>query len=127
LPDALRTYCGEFAAASGVTVSCEVDESASDLSRGAALALFRVVQEALGNAAKHGRAKHASVRLTRSNGRISLNVVDDGVGLATGSGGAVGGLGLIMMRERATQLGGTFEFTSAPGAGTQITVTIPFR
>ena len=62
LPEAVRGYCEQFSVSSGIPVSCDADDSARDLSRGAALALFRVVQEALGNAAKHASAK--SIRVT---------------------------------------------------------------
>jgi signal transduction histidine kinase len=97
------------------------------LSRGAALALFRVLQEALGNAAKHARATRVTVGLTRTDGMVSLTISDDGVGFEPARLGSSGGLGLVMMRERATQLNGTFEFESAPGRGTTIRVVIPFR
>jgi signal transduction histidine kinase/ligand-binding sensor domain-containing protein len=127
LPEALRTYCEQFSTASGIPVPCAADDSAHDLSRGAALALFRIVQEALGNAAKHAAAKHISVQLTRCNGMVSLVVTDDGVGFDANRLGTSGGLGLIMMRERAGQLNGKFEFESAPGRGTTIRVVIPFR
>jgi signal transduction histidine kinase len=98
-----------------------------ELSRGAALALFRIVQEALGNAAKHSKADGITVRLTRENGAVTLVVSDNGVGLDRARLAIGGGLGLVMMRERATQLNGTFDFDSAPGRGTTIKVTIPFR
>ena len=127
LPQALQVCCEEFSAAAGIPVYCEADDRARDLSRGAALALFRIVQEALGNAAKHARATQISVRLTRSDDRVLLTISDDGVGFDAGRLGAPGGLGLVMMRERATQLNGTFEFDSAPGRGTTINVIIPFR
>jgi signal transduction histidine kinase/ligand-binding sensor domain-containing protein len=127
LPAAVRAYCEEFAAASGVQISCECDESARDLSRGAGLALFRVLQEALGNAAKHAQATRIIVRLSRANGMVSLVVSDDGRGFDPGELGASGGLGLVMMRERATQLNGTFTVDSAPGRGTRISVAVPFR
>jgi len=127
LPMALQTYCEQFTTASGIPVSCDADEDIGDLSRGAALALFRIVQEALGNAAKHARARKVSVRMKRSDGAVSLVVSDDGVGFDPGRLGTSGGLGLVMMRERATQLNGQFEFDSAPGRGTTIRVVIPFR
>jgi signal transduction histidine kinase/ligand-binding sensor domain-containing protein len=127
LPAALRAYCEQFSAASGVAVTCECDDSARELSRGAALALFRVLQEALGNAAKHARATRVTVGLTRTDGMVSLTISDDGVGFEPARLGSSGGLGLVMMRERATQLNGTFEFESAPGRGTTIRVVIPFR
>jgi signal transduction histidine kinase/ligand-binding sensor domain-containing protein len=127
LPQALRAYCDEFSTASGIPVTCEADDHARDLSRGAALALFRIVQEALGNAAKHAAAQHITVRLKRSRAVVSLDVSDDGKGFDRTSLGGSSGLGLITMRERAGQLNGTFDVESAPGRGTTIRVTIPFR
>ena len=127
LPQALHAYCDEFSSSCGVPVSCEADDEAHALSRGAALALFRIVQEALGNAAKHAAARRISVRLRRSDGFVSLEVSDDGVGFDRAHLGSSGGLGLITMRERAGQLNGTFGIESASGRGTTIRVTIPFR
>jgi signal transduction histidine kinase/ligand-binding sensor domain-containing protein len=127
LPDAVRAYCEQFSASSGMPVSCDADDGVRDLSRGAALALFRIVQEALGNAAKHAHATRITVRLARSADEVSLAVSDDGTGFDSSRLGTSGGLGLIMMRERASQLNGKFEFESAPGRGTTITVAIPFR
>ena len=127
LPQALQTYCDEFSSTCGIPVSCEADARAHELSRGAALALFRIVQEALGNAAKHAAARRINVRLRRSDGFVSLEVSDDGVGFDRALLGSSAGLGLITMRERAGQLNGTFEVESASGRGTTISVTIPFR
>jgi signal transduction histidine kinase len=127
LPEAARGYCEQFSTSSGIPVACDADEGVRDLSRGAALALFRIVQEALGNAAKHAHATRITVRLTRSADDVSLAVSDDGAGFDSNRLATSGGLGLIMMRERATQLNGTFEFESAPGRGTTIRVVIPFR
>jgi signal transduction histidine kinase len=127
LPKAVQTYCEQFSATSGIPVSCDANQDVRALSRGAALALFRIMQEALGNAAKHAHAKRITVRLTRSDGMVSLVIADDGAGFDPTRLGTSGGLGLIMMRERASQLNGTFSFESAPGRGTTITVVIPFR
>ena len=127
LPKAVLSYCEQFTTTTGIPVSCDCDESARDLSRGAALALFRIVQEALGNAAKHGAPTHITVRLFRSNGTVSLVVSDDGRGFDPAALASSGGLGLVMMRERAAQLSGTFEFHSTPGRGTTIQVVMPFR
>jgi len=129
LPDALRAYCDEFSGVHGisVSVSCDADDAVRELSRGAALAVYRIAQEAMGNAVTHGAAAHVDVRLTRSNGRVTLSVTDDGKGFDPNRIGGSGGLGLINMRERARQLNGTFELHSEPGRGTTVRVTIPFR
>jgi PAS domain S-box-containing protein len=125
LPDALRSYCQEFSEVRGIPVSCEADETVDQLSPGAALCLYRIAQEALGNVAKHSKAKQAELRLYRSDGNVCLSVSDDGVGFSADA--KSGGLGLINMRERAHQLHGTFEFHSEPGRGTTINATVPFR
>ena len=127
LPAALSSYCEEFGKVRGLTVTCETDASVEELSPGAALCLYRIAQEALGNAAKYSKAKKVEVRLTRSNGTVCLSVSDDGVGCALDQLGKSGGLGLINMRERALQLRGTFEFKSEPGRGTTVKAEVPFR
>jgi signal transduction histidine kinase/ligand-binding sensor domain-containing protein len=127
LPIALSSYCEEFSKVRGLTVSCETDESVQKLSPGAALCLYRITQEALGNAAKHSKAKNVEVRLAQSDGRVYLTVSDDGVGSTPDQVGKSGGLGLINMRERVLQLDGTFVFDSEPGHGTTVRVTVPFR
>jgi signal transduction histidine kinase len=127
LPKAVTAYCEQFSAASGIPVTCDAADSVRDLSRGAGLALFRIVQEALGNAAKHAKATQISVRLTRSDDMVSLIVADDGIGLGQSRLANGGGLGLVMMRERASQLNGRFDVDSVPGRGTTIRVVIPFR
>jgi signal transduction histidine kinase len=105
--------------------TCDADERASELSRGASLALFRILQEALANALKHARARRITVALARTDDVISLAVSDDGAGFDAGRLGTSGGLGLVMMRERTSQLNGRFEFE--PGHGTIIRVVVPFR
>ena len=127
MPEALRGYCEEFSRARNIPVSCHADDRVQDLSRGVALALYRIAQEAMGNAVTHGAAPHVDVRLARSNGLVTLVVTDDGQGFDASRTGGVRGLGLINMRERARQLNGTFELTSEPGRGTTVRVTIPFR
>src|SRR5262249_9003966 len=125
LPKAVHNYCEELSAACGIPIACDAEEGARVISRAAALALFRIVQEALGNAVKHARAKRLSVRVTRIDDDASLIVSDDGVGFDRRRLDTERGLGLNTMRDRATQLGGRFELESAPGAGTVIRVVIP--
>jgi signal transduction histidine kinase/ligand-binding sensor domain-containing protein len=127
LPAALSAYCEEFSKVRGLPVSCETDASVQELSPGAALCLYRIAQEALGNAAKYSEAKKVEVRLTRASGTVRLSVSDDGIGCAVEQLGKSGGLGVINMRERVLQLRGTFEFKSEPGRGTTVKAEVPFR
>ena len=127
LPTALSSYCEEFSKVRGLNVSCETDESVKDLSPGAALCLYRIAQEALGNAAKYSEARKVEVLLTRSDGLVCLSVSDDGVGCSLEQIGRSGGLGLINMRERVIHMDGRFEFESAPGWGTTVRVAVPYR
>jgi len=127
LPAALCAYCEEFSKVRGLPVACEIDGNVEELSPGAALCLYRIAQEALGNAAKYSEAKKVEIRLTRSDGRVWLSVSDNGVGCTPDPIGKTGGLGLINMRERVLRLNGTFEFDSEPGHGTTVKVAVPFR
>ena len=127
LPAALSSYCEEFSSLRGIPISYKADDSVEELSPGAALCIYRIAQEALGNVAKHAKAKQVEVRLTRSDSRVCLVVSDDGVGFNRDGSGKAGGLGLINMRERVRQLNGTFEFESEPGHGTTVKAEVPFR
>src|SRR4029453_13777209 len=78
LPAALGGDCARFSQAPGIPVTCEADESGGDLSRGSALALYRIAQEALGNAAKHAAPTRIEVRLTRTERDAVLTVTEGG-------------------------------------------------
>jgi signal transduction histidine kinase len=94
-----------------------------------AVTLYRLVQEALTNVAKHAAARHVTVRLGRAgehgagSERAEVTVADDGVGAATAL--PTRGLGLIGMRERVMALEGKLAFTSAPGQGFELAAQIP--
>jgi signal transduction histidine kinase len=89
-----------------------------------ALCLFRVAQEALGNAVKHSGAGHVWVDLTGGASTLALTIADDGVGFDVDAV-SQGGLGLISMRERVESVGGALEIHTTPTAGTRLTVTVP--
>jgi signal transduction histidine kinase len=89
-----------------------------------ALALYRVVQEALQNAAKYSQAREVRVSLRGAPGRLSLSIEDNGVGFDVREGFGKG-LGLISMRERLDQFAGSVDIQSAPGAGTRVLVDVP--
>jgi signal transduction histidine kinase len=127
LPTALSSYCEEFSRTRSIPVSCEADSDIKELSPGTALALYRIAQEALGNTAKHAKAKQVRVRLTRAGELVRLTVSDDGVGFVPNRAHESGGVGLLNMRERARYLSGAFELESKPGHGTTVRAEIPFR
>jgi two-component system sensor histidine kinase DegS len=91
------------------------------------LALFRIAQEAVSNARRHGAASRVKVSLAVRRTVAELLVVDDGRGFLwePGFASATRGEGLPGMRERVELLGGTLRVESAPGAGTRIAVTLP--
>lgn len=88
-------------------------------------ALLRVVREAMTNAARHGRAESITVELSNWSG-LKLRVVDNGAGFDPGQqADRPGAFGLVSMRERVHALGGEFNVTSKPGAGTSIDIALP--
>jgi signal transduction histidine kinase len=93
----------------------------------AAAYLLRIVDEAITNAIRHGEARQARVSLERDDSSLSLSIEDDGIGFEAASVLARGDgrYGLRFMRERAAELGGKLELTSAPGRGTRVTARIP--
>ena len=89
------------------------------------LCLFRIAQEALQNAIKHGRARTIAMHLEGGDSSLTLTVVDDGAGFdVNGTWGR--GLGLVSMTERLESIGGRMSIHSSPGAGTSIEVDAPF-
>jgi len=121
--------------AAGVPISLIVDGEPDHLSAGIELSAYRIVQEALTNVIKHaGPLTQVDVRVTHTDGEISVEVVDDGRGAAahhhhTGaSSGAVqssGGHGLLGMRERVEMWGGTLEVGPVDGGGYRVGATLP--
>lgn len=89
------------------------------------ISLFRMVQEALNNIAKHAKASRVDVVLDDNEDCIMLTIRDDGVGMSSEKAGQTATHGLRGMRERAGYLGGDVQIVSAPGNGTKIVITLP--
>jgi signal transduction histidine kinase len=87
-------------------------------------ALYRIAQEAMHNTVKHARATTIELRLAACDGRLLLDVIDNGRGFDA-DGSFPGHLGLVSMRERAARAGGTLSISSAPGNGTRVRVEAP--
>ena len=132
LPAAVTRHVQEFAQRHGVAVDLRIEGLDSEVLPPALQAtVYRVLQEALTNVAKHAGARSVRVLLVRDKATVVLRVQDDGAGFdpAAGAELAVGDrhLGLQVMRERAALLGGSVKVESRPGAGTMITAHFPVR
>lgn len=115
----------------GIHVHLEVRVPLDRVRGEMALGLYRIVQEAIRNVAKHAGVREAWLTAARLRGRIVLTIRDDGQGFDAYTIDAAGleqphGLGLHTVRERARQLGGKVGFVSAPGRGTTVTVSVPW-
>ena len=88
----------------------------------AEVAAYRIVQEALANVSHHAGAQHCRVRLALEEGVLRVEVVDDGRGLPVGY---QAGVGLLSMRERAAELGGSCTVQALPGGGTRVLALLP--
>ena len=126
LGESLPTLAAQIGTNALLTVDVNVEpEAEAGLDQAGREAVFYVAADALGNVARHARARHAGLTLSRDGETIVLDIVDDGVGYDTKT--SVAGLGLRNMRERAFNAGGRLDATSMPGTGTRIQLRIPRR
>jgi signal transduction histidine kinase len=128
-PAAARWYAEEFAKRSGIRLKVEVPDLPARLPREIEIALFRILQEGLGNIHRHSKSSAAEIVFAAGSCDVLLTIKDDGVGIPAellnrfrSSGNS--GVGLAAMRERVRELRGNFEIESN-GAGTSLRVTIP--
>jgi len=123
----LRWYAEDFSRRTGIAVGLSSSDPVPRLPAAAEMALFRIVQEALTNVAKHAAASQVTLQLRTQHGDFELCIADDGRGFhpdAADSPGERGGWGLMIMRERADSVGATLRLDAAPGRGTRVVVNI---
>jgi len=133
LVPALRAYLDNQSAASGVSMQLDADDAVLPagvrLPPDLEIACFRVVQESVTNALRHGAANNMHVRFERSDGRVRMTIRDDGRGFdpitTLDEAAARGHLGVVGMRERVRARSGKFELNSEPGGGTTVAVELP--
>jgi signal transduction histidine kinase len=123
LESTIDWYVATVERQTGHHISYEKSGTPFALSTSAGIHVYRVLQEALNNAARHSGAREATVRLRYFAERLELDVEDRGKGLPNGN--TRSGIGLVAMRERAELLGGTIEFTRPPEGGTRVSLTVP--
>jgi signal transduction histidine kinase len=119
---ALRWQAREVTRRSGLLVKMVADEIVEDLPDSHRTCLYRVVQEALNNCAKHSQATEVRVVVHRDQDGLSVTVQDDGIGFEPTR---EKGMGLLGMEERVKRLGGLFSIESEPGNGTVLRVHFP--
>ncbi len=119
---ALEWQAREVSKRTGLRVQVSAEEAAEELPDELRTCIYRVVQEALHNCARHAQARTVKVTVAQEPTRIVLTVVDDGHGF---DARRVRGLGLVGMEERVNHLGGAFAVKSAPGSGTRVEVELP--
>lgn len=124
LSPALNWLAKEVARSSGIEIRREIDPRVDQLSDSQSTCVYRVVQEALTNAARHSQARTVDLRVAAEDGWIRVKVTDDGIGFDPALEKRKG-LGLLGMEERVRELGGRLQLTSRPGSGTSLEIYLP--
>jgi two-component system, NarL family, sensor histidine kinase UhpB len=121
LASALASLCSGIERRAGITVELTVGNDLPTLDSQVELAVYRVAQEALTNAARHARCTNVRVSLAPVGTRLHLRVSDNGIGM----NGSFPGGGLRGMRERAVSIGATLETTSSADGGVEVSLRVP--
>jgi signal transduction histidine kinase len=125
LQSAMETHLSEFTRLNGIRHELEADADAFEPSpdRSIDAMLFRILQESLANVARHAQATEVKIALIRSGNLLTMNVRDNGIGMAGQP--ASHGCGLVGIADRVPAAGGKFIIDSTPGAGTLLSLSIP--
>jgi signal transduction histidine kinase len=128
LTAAIEWYLRGYTRRHGIHVDLLHDPMPERLTPETEAAAYRIVQEALTNVAKHAQATACRVYLQRLTNTVLITIEDNGVGFDPAAAQTVdSGLGLVGIRERVSQLQGTFRLETAPGKGTRLTAELPAR
>jgi PAS domain S-box-containing protein len=122
---ALQGLRDDFVERHGIPVALFADEAELRLDDAASTAIFRIVQEALTNIARHADASHVTMNLYRLNGELLITIRDDGRGITAGDMEKAQSLGLIGMRERVWAMNGEINISSDEPPGTLIEIVLP--
>ena len=125
LMPALREYVTRYREEHGVAIDLSLPGMEERLPNSEEVALFRIVQEALANVAKHSQARRVAIEVRYEQESVLLSVTDDGLGFDPFEPLPAEHLGLWSMRERVEQLGGRLEIESQPGRGTRLSAVFP--
>jgi signal transduction histidine kinase len=123
---AVKGFCREFGQRQNIEIDFKSHDVPASVPSDISLCLFRVVQEALNNSAKHSGAENFAVRLWGTQDEICLSVTDSGAGFDSEAVKESHGLGLVSMEERLELVNGTLHIDSHPNLGTTIYARVPF-
>ena len=121
---AIRKEARELSRTTGMKAQLVLPDSL-ELDHEFEVAIYRSVQEALNNIAKHSRARNVTVTVDREDGALRLVVEDDGIGFSRAGGVPNRSFGIVGMRERVAALGGSLRIHSRKGRGTKVRVLLP--
>jgi two-component system sensor kinase len=124
---AIENLVHDFGERSGIAVELSVGSAELDLGEPHATALYRMLQEALTNVARHAAASRAEVVLRVEDGRLKARVEDDGRGIAPEALEGKGSFGLLGIRERAYTLGGSARIFAREEGGTTVEIVLPLK
>jgi signal transduction histidine kinase len=124
LPETVSAYLRSFGKRTGIRSDLSVSGCEERLPPAIEVAIYRILQEALTNVARHSQANRCRVAITRHGGFVDVSVEDNGIGPRRGSAPSRG-VGVIGMRERAQSLAGAFSIDAGVSGGTRIHVAIP--
>jgi PAS domain S-box-containing protein len=127
---ALEWQAAQFHKSTGIAcrVNCvcaEDEDCANELDKPRSIALFRIVQEALTNVARHSGASRVEIEFHRNDEEIVMSIIDNGRGMTKDRADASIPYGILGMTERVDQLDGTISFDTPPGGGFNVTVILP--
>ncbi len=125
LEKAIEWYVPTFEKQTGIPVSYQKNGTGPALKNEAAIHVYRILQEALNNVARHSGAKQATVRVRYAPDLLRLEVEDSGKGFTAKAADERTGLGMVAMRERAELVHGKLKLENAPNGGTIVSLEVP--
>jgi PAS domain S-box-containing protein len=127
LTAAIEWQVNEFRRRSGIACDLVIDQNELVVDDARATSLFRILQESLTNVIRHASATQVQVKLYQEDGRLVMQIADNGIGIESGHRKSANAFGLVGVEERILALNGAFTITGAPGQGTTLTVYIPLE
>lgn len=125
LVPAIEWFTGEFSARYGIRIIRHIEADKIDFNQESATAVFRIVQEAMTNVARHSGATKVTLKIERDETSCIVSIVDNGHGCSSDERPGRNSFGLLGMRERAARLGGNLRIQTAPDEGFALFVSLP--